>query len=295
MAQFISYLAGMRILTLTSDMALDDHYVASLKGKVYAEAPETRIVDITHQVNPFDVSEAAYHVMSCFRDFPQGTIHVIGVDSEPIVNFGGSDGSFPCIMQFEGQFFICNDNGFFGAFLQENRPEAMWRIDSFMKHPEAFKFPTKNILLRAALDLIAGKSPAELGEPVNGYKSALALTAISETNLIKGHVVHIDSYGNAITNVHQTLFERFGKGAPFILYFKRKDYYIDHISNTYNEVTQGEKVAIFNENGFLEIAINRGANASTGGAEQLFGLHKNDLIRIEFTPQGSRETIESLF
>ncbi len=285
----------MRILTLTSDMGLNDHYVASLKGTVYSALPEARIVDISHNVKPFEITEAAYHVRSCYNDFPKGTIHIIGVDSEPIVNFGGSDGSFPCILEFNGHIFISNDNGFFGAFLQENRPDALWRIESFLKNPLDFKFPTKNILIKAAISIIQGAKPSELGVPSDGYKSALALTAISETNLIKGHVVHVDKYGNAITNVHQTLFERFGKDTPFVLYFKRKDYFIDTISNTYNEVAQGEKVAIFNENGYLEIAINRGANESTGGAEQLFGLHKNDLVRIEFTPKGSRETLESLF
>ena len=285
----------MQILTLTSDMGLDDHYVASVKGAILSSVSDVQIIDITHSVRPFDVSEASFHLMSCYNDFPKGTIHVIGVDSEPIVNFGGSDGSFPSIMEYDGHYFICNDNGFYGAFLQENRPKALWRIESFMKDPNSFKFPTKNILAKAAIDLIKGASPSELGTPANGYKSALALMAVSEMNLIKGHVIHVDSYGNAITNVHHTLFERVGNGVPFILYFKRKTYYIDHISNTYNEVAQGEKVATFNENGFLEIAINRGAKASSGGAEQLFGLHKDDLIRIEFTPKGSRDTLDSLF
>ena len=184
---------------------------------------------------------------------------------------------------------------FFGAFLKENRPTAIWRIEDFISNPNAFKFPTKNILVKAAIQISNGEKPETFATSFNGYKNALALVAVSETNLIKGHVIHLDGYGNAITNIHKTLFDRFGEETPFVLYFKRKDYFIDEISNTYNEVAQGEKVAIFNENGFLEIAINRGANASTGGAELLFGLHKNDIIRIEFTPQGSRSTIESLF
>ena len=285
----------MSIITLTSDMGVNDHYVASLKGKLLSADSAVRIVDITHEIKPFDITEAAFHVKSCYQDFPEETIHVIGVDSEPIINFGGDDGSFPSIMEYGNQYFIANDNGFFGAFLGENRPEKLWRIEDILSNPQLLKFPTKNILIAAAIRLIKGESPELFAKSVMSYKNALSLTAISETNLIKGHVIHIDGYGNAITNVHKKLFERFGKDTPFVLYFKRKDYYIDVISNTYNEVAQGEKVAIFNENDLLEIAINRGANASTGGAEKLFGLNKNDIIRIEFTPQGSRETIESLF
>ena len=256
----------MSIITLTTDMGLNDHYVASLKGTLLSAVENVNVIDITHAVRPFDISEAAFHVKCCYQDFPKGTIHVIGVDSEPIVNFGGSDGSFPTIMEFADQYFISNDNGFFGAFLKEEHPVAIWRIEDFISDPNAFKFPTKNILVKAAIRLLKGEEPKSFAPSFNGYKNALALVAVSETNLIKGHVMHLDIYGNAMTNVHKTLFERFGKDTPFVLYFKRKDYFIDIISNTYNEVAQGEKVAIFNETGFLEIAINRGANASTGGA-----------------------------
>ncbi len=285
----------MKVITLTTDMGLNDHYVASLKGSIMCAVEDARIVDISHSVRPFDVGEAAYHVRSCYKDFPKGTVHVIGVDSEPIINFGGSDGSFPSIMSYDEHFFISNDNGFFGAFLGENRPDAFWRIDDILTLENVFNFATKNVLITAALRILNNETPGSFAAPSNSYKSALTPTAITETNLIKGYVIHIDNYGNAITNISRTLFDQFGENIPFIIYFKKKDYYIDVISQGYNEVPQGEKVAIFNSNNFLEIAINRGANGSTGGAEQLFGLRVNDMIRVEFTPKGSRTTIESLF
>ena len=102
----------MKVITLTTDMGLNDHYVASLKGSLLKSASDVQVVDIVHTVRPFDISEAAFHVRSCFTDFPEGTVHVIGVDSEPIVNFGGSDGSFPSIMKYQNQYFISCDNGF---------------------------------------------------------------------------------------------------------------------------------------------------------------------------------------
>ena len=204
-------------------MGLNDHYVASLKGAILSADENVNIVDITHAVQPFDISEAAYHVSCCYSDFPEGTIHVIGVDSEPIVNFGGSDGSFPTVMEFAGQYFISNANGFFGAFLKEERPVAIWRIEDFISDPDSFKFPTKNILVKAAIRILKGEKLESFATSFNGYKNALSLVAVSETNLIKGHVVHMDNYGNVMTNVHRSLFERFGKDTPFILYFKRKD------------------------------------------------------------------------
>ncbi len=276
-------------------MGLHDHYVASLKGTILCALEDARIVDISHSVRPFDIGEAAYHVRSSFRDFPAGTVHVIGVDSEPVINFGGSDGSFPAVMLYDGHYFISCDNGFFGAFLGENRPELFWRIEDVLSDENLFKFPTKNVLLKAAIRILNGDDPAKFAVASKSYKSALIPMALTETNLIKGYVIHIDNYGNAITNIDRSLFYRFGEDTPFIIYFKKKDYYIDVISGAYNEVSQGEKVALFTENDLLEIAINRGANGSTGGAEQLFGLRVNDMIRVEFTPKGSRTTIDSLF
>ncbi len=285
----------MKIVTLTTDMGLKDHYVASLKAYLLTSVSDVRIIDITHDVSPFNSGEAAYQVASCLRDFPAGSIHVIGVDSEPSINFGNSGGTFPSIMKYQDQIFISNDNGFFGALIMEEEHQGFYRIDDVLSNKELLKFPTKNILCKAAIELLNGKKIEEIASPQEHFARAFTPAAISETDLIKGHVIHIDNYGNLITNIHQELFDRIGKEVPFTIYFKSKNYFIDSIATTYNEVPQGEKVAIFNENGYLEIAINRAAANGTGGADKLFGLGLNDIIRIEFTPKGSRKTIESLF
>lgn len=285
----------MRIITLTTDMGTKDHYVASLKATILSRIPDAQIIDISHAVRPFDISEAAYHVSSCYKDFPEGTIHIIGVDSEPVVNFGGADGSFPSVLVDNGQYFICTDNGFFGAFLAERKPDSFWRVDNILSVDNPFRFPAKNLLIPIAERISKGEELGSFAQPAEQYKRAFAQTAISEPHLIKGHIIHIDSYGNVITNISEELFKRMGENIPFTIYFKNKNYFIDALAESYNEVAQGEKVAIFNDNGLLEIAINRGANRSTGGAQELFGLRINDMVRVEFTPQGSRETLESLF
>ncbi len=276
-------------------MGLKDHYVASLKGSIYRELPDAVIVDVSHEVRPFRVSEAAFHLSNCYRDFPEGTVHVVGVDSVPVINFGPGNGSFPLIMKHAGQYFISNDNGFFGVFLQDKEHEGIWQIDNIMSKLNAFQFPAKRMLVPAACRILRGENLADFATPVETYRKALSLTAVLEPNLIKGNIVHFDSYGNAITNIHKSLFERYEKDAPFVIHFRREDYKIDEICNSYNEVPEGERVAIFNENGLLEIAINRGANNSSGGAEKLFGLKLDEVIRVEFMPRGSKTTIESLF
>lgn len=285
----------MQIITLTTDMGVRDHYVAAIKGAIYRLSPNASIVDVSHTVKPFDIAEAAYYVSSCFEEFPEGTVHVIGVDSEPMVNFSGSEGSFPSILVYKGHYFVSNDNGFFGAFLHDNTPDAFYRIDDVLSRMDLFKFPTKNMLVPAACKLLNGESIDSFASPFGSFKRAFSQNAVIETNLIKGHVQHIDNYGNLITNVHESLFDRYGKDTPFTIFYRNKDYHIDEISATYNSVPNGEKVAIFNNNGLLEIAINRGANMSNGGAEKLFGVRIGDVVRIEFTPRGSRTTLESLF
>ena len=103
-------------------------------------------------------------------------------------------------------------------------------------------------------------------------------------------MIHIDSFGNLITNVTKQDFDRYPSDAPFTIRF-HKSYFIDSISETYNQVQAGDMVALFNENDYLEIAVNRGVTNSTGGADKLLGVKIEDLVRIEFSPKGSLKTL----
>lgn len=283
----------MQIVTLTTDSGLQDFYVAAMKGAVLKNIPSATIIDVSHSVKPFDVAEAAFQLNCCYKDFPDGTIHIIGVDSEP--NFNSNVPSLPTIMYYKKQYFISNDNGFYGAFLDDDVPEAMYRFSAVKSFPEMSTFTAKNCFIELAAKIIA-KTPIEsFAETVFSYKKAFSQKPIIEQFLIQGTVIHIDSFGNIITNVSRADFDRFGEGTPFVIYYLNKNYHIDQISTYYNDVSSGERLAIFNSNNLLEIAINRGANGSTGGAAKLFGVRIGEIIRIEFTPAGSRPDIHSLF
>lgn len=285
----------MKIITLTSDLGLNDHYVASLKGAILSTDNQVNIVDVSHNVKPFDTAHAAFLLRSCAHNFPEGTVHVVAIDTEPVINYNELDGSFPSIMVKNGQYFIANDNGFFGAYLGVEKPDSFWRVEDVLSNPNHMKFPSKNMLIPIAMQLLAGEPIESLASPQEKWRKSLLTEPAIQENLIKGAVVYLDSYGNIITNITRSLFNQVGQNNPFIIMMRKKEYYIDHISNTYNEVIPGERLALFNENDLLEIAINRGANSSTGGAEKLMGIRKGDIIRIEFTPQGSRETLSELF
>jgi S-adenosylmethionine hydrolase len=285
----------MKMITLTSDLGLNDHYVAAMKGRIYSMDSDAKIIDISHNVKPFDTAHAAFLLQSCFESFPKGSVHIVAIDTEPIINYNELDGSFPCILEYKEHFFIANDNGFFGAFLGVEAPTKLWRLDDVLSNPNNLKFPSKNIFVPAAIEILKGTDISSFALEQSIFKRALLMQAVLEDNLIKGQVVYLDSYGNVITNISKELFATVGKSNPFTIMFRKAEYYIDHISESYNEVMPGERLAMFNENNLLEIAINRGANGSTGGAEKLIGMRKGDTVRIEFTPQGSRETLSELF
>ena len=286
----------MQIITLISDTGTQDYYIASIKGALLNANPEIQIIDISHSISAFDVANAAFQLKCCYKDFPSGTIHLIGVDSEPlIVPPAFSDekkfiASYPTIMKFHDQYFISNDNGFFGAFLDESEPQELWRYNINSKNIEEIKFPLKNCFVKIANMINKGEKLDSIADPVESYKTALIPKALIEEFIIRGVVIHIDSFGNLITNITKQDFDRYPSDAPFTIRF-HNDYFIDSISETYNQVQPGEKVAVFNANGYLEIAVNRGATATTGGADKLLGVKTRDLLRIDFSPKGSLKTL----
>lgn len=286
----------MQIITLTTDMGTTDHYVASLKGKLLTGNPAVQIVDISHDISAFDFVKAATILQNCFYEFPVGTIHLIGVDAEPVVNFNSNEGCMPSILKYKGHFFIGNDNGFFSILLNGAEPEEFWRLDDVLSNVALFKFFAKDVFVPIALKIANGEDFNNFASPHDQVNRVILQLPTIEPNVIKGVVVDVDNYGNLITNITKELFFQMGGDqVPFSIYMRRKEYYIDQISSSYNSVTFGEKVAIFNSNNLLEIAINRAATSRNGGANNLFGLGLKDVIRIEFTPQGSRNSLEELF
>jgi len=286
----------MSIITLTTDMGLSDYYVASLKGRLLSLSPKVQIIDISHFVSPFKITQAAHLLKSCINDFPKDSVHIIGVDAEPLINFGQPEESiYPTIIKHMGQYFLGADNGFFSLLLGNKKAEGMWRLEDVLSRPELMNFPTKNILAPAACKIVDNVPFNTFCSPVESIRKAIPLSPVIDGNILKGAVSYIDHYGNIITNITKKDFLRVGKNIPFVIYFRQKEYYIDTISLGYNEVPAGEKLALFNDSGYLEIAINKGTPENGGGANSLFGLRIGDIIRIEFTPRGSRSTIDSLF
>lgn len=258
----------MPIITLTTDLGLKDYYVASLKGNILSQLPDVNIVDITHNVPLYDSPKAAFIIRNCYRDFPKGTIHIIGVESEL------NDNSKHVVIFNQEQYFIGADNGMF-SLIFDNPPEKAVEL-SIPLETDKITFPTRDVFVKAACHIARGETLEVLGKPINELNYKISFQAITQDNIIKGVFNYIDNYGNLHSNIHESLFNNFGKGRRFSIYLRRSQYQINELSKTYNEVPESNIVILFNTSGFLEIAMNRAS------ANKLLGLNIMDSFTIEF-------------
>ena len=207
----------MQIITLTTDTGLQDYYVAAIKGEILKDIPNANIIDISHTIKPFDVASATFQLLCCYKDFPIGTIHIVGVDSEPILN--GENQSFPTILKLNGHIFICNDNGFFGSLLEGENTESLFRYSDVQKNEEMWQFTTKNCFVPLATKIAMNIPIESFTEKVFTYKKVFIQKPIIDQFTIQGIVIHIDSFGNLITNISRADFNRFGDKTPFTIRF----------------------------------------------------------------------------
>lgn len=263
----------MAIITLLSDMGTRDHYTASVKGKILSVMPEAHIVDITHYIRPFDIAQAAFVLRNCWKDFPKGTVHIISVDPEL------NDDTAHLIVQVDGHYFVGADNGFF-SLLIDRIPDEIFELN-ISQDTDDLTFPMRDLFVTAATHLARGGTAEVIGKRKEELKSAASLQPVVEPGLIKGKVIYIDNYGNAITNINRRLFKEVRKKRPFSIQWKR-NFELTKLQQRYGAVTDGHELALFGSTGALEIAVNKGAPGNGGGAAQLFGLKVGDTIRVEF-------------
>ncbi|MCB9447835.1 MAG: SAM-dependent chlorinase/fluorinase [Flavobacteriales bacterium] len=261
----------MRIITLTSDWGNRDYYAASVKGTIYKQYSEVNVVDITHNIDPFDILQAAFVLKNAYSQFPPGTIHMVAVHSHP-----GAD--VPHLaLEYEGHYFIGTDNGIFSLILEQPATKVVELTIS--QDSDLMTFPAKELFVKAACHIARGGTLEMLGRPYTQMVQRTFLQPVTETNLIKGSVLYVDVYGNVITNIKRQDFKQVGKSRNFNMSFRRPGYDIQVIHKAYDEVPDGEKLALFGASGYLEIAINK------GHAANLLGLRVGEIVRIDFAEE----------
>ena len=260
----------MAIITLTTDLGSNDSYLASVKGTIYSQIKEAKVIDISNNIDPFNIQQAAYILRNCYLDFPIGTVHLISIDDELSIN------QEHVAAKANGHYFIGADNGLFSLLFNEIKPEKIVKLNISLS-TNCMTFSSKNIFVPAACHLARGGTMEIIGSALNDFEvKKIELNAVLQKDMIKGAVIYVDHYGNAITNINRKEFERIRKGREFIILFGREDEMITKISEKYNDVSTAEKLALFGENNQLQIAINKGE------ANKLLGLNLHEIIRIEF-------------
>lgn len=274
----------MPIITLTTDFGHKDAYVAILKAQLYQQLESPEIVDISHQIDPFHIGQAAYVVRSVYRSFPENSIHFIGVD------FNQTPEQQLLVAQLNNHFFVCADNGFLSLLEPELNPTQCVKLT-------LAQLSSNEKAIEAMAHLYRGGALSVIGALTTEIKKRTqhVPTINVQKNEIQGRVLHIDSYGNVITNITKKVFDSIRQHRAYMIHARNHTF--NQIYNDYHEVIRydlpkekreedGKKLALFNKQGYLELAIFKGNPTYGGGASSLFGLSYLDPIRITFINEG---------
>lgn len=247
----------MPLVTLTSDIGSPDYLVGAVKAKLLQINPAFQLVDISHNVLPFNYPQAAYVCRAAIKNFPDFSYHII------LVNLFEKKPEQLLLAFHNNQYILCADNGLLTMILEES-PEIVIGL-SLDKNEIKNTVYLAGIMADAANRLANGESIKNIGVADVTYEEKRHLRPMLDSNSIEGQIIFIDSFENVIVNITHSQFEEQRKGRSFRIVFKRNEV-IDRISESYADVSEGEKLALFNSAGYLEIAINK------GNAAGLFGL-----------------------
>ena len=275
----------MAIVTLTTDFGHKDHSVSVIKAALIHQISDLTIIDISHQISPYNPSETAYILKNAFRAFPKGSIHIIGVESE------WTPENIHIAIEFEGHFFIGADNGILSMVLENLKATKIVEIN--IHKSIVTSFPVLDVFVSVAAHIARNGTLEVIGKPIVKIKELTNINPVvnREGNQILGSVIYIDNYGNLVTNIKKTYFEEIRKTRSFIIFartVKFKNIYkgyseaIDFSLPKNKRDEDGKKLALFNSANHLELAVYKSNPQTVGGASSLFGLDYRDPVTIKF-------------
>ncbi len=241
------------IITLTSDFGSRDAFTASLKGVILKINPLAQMIDVSHEIAPQDIWEAAFTLKSAYSYFPKGTVHLAVVDP------GVGSVRRPIIVVTESYYFVGPDNGLFTLIYQEAERIRVHHITAthyFLPNP-SHTFHGRDVFAPVAAWLSKGIPSGNFGEEITDYLKLNVPSSKVSAGAIEGHVVHIDRFGNMITNIsHKSMQELLGEEmnlASLNLSFAGRE--IIGLKRFYSETSPGEAGALINSSGFVEIFV----------------------------------------
>ncbi len=275
----------MPIVTLTTDFGEKDHYVGAVKGAMYSELDDIKIVDISHSISPFHITEAAYIIQNAYRSFPTGTIHIIGIDSEL------NPENRHIAVLLDGHYFVCANNGIISMLTSEINPEKMVEIN--IHDRVETNFPVLDVFVKVACHIARGGTLEVIGKNISEVKQLTGIKPVinTENTQLKGNVIYIDNYGNVVCNITKSVFDKIGKGRSFKINARTATF--TRVYSGYSEAINfdlpaekreedGKKLAMWNSSGYLELAIYKSNPKTVGSASSLFGLEYWDNVTITF-------------
>lgn len=254
----------MALVTFLSDFGDTDYYVPAVKAKILSINPQLQIVDISHGVAAFDLEHAAFLMRATFREFPKGTVHLVGINTTGAATAGYIG------IKLEDHIFIGPNNGIF-SMLADYDPGIIVQFADI--HVKDSTFPTRDILAPIAAKVASGAAIHDFGGPSTQFKKLMPRQAKATREQIIGHVVRVDRYGNLITNISREVFEKLNPG-KFTVQFGRETH--RQLQTGYDQVEAGEPYLFFNSLDVLEIGINHGHGGN------LLGLKRDSVVYINF-------------
>lgn len=259
-----------RLITLTTDFGTRDAYAAVMKGVILTASPDARIIDLTHDIPPQDVFEGALFVAEAAPHFAPGTIHCVVVDP------GVGTARLPIMVSAGDHLFVCPDNGLLTLYTRQHPIHEVRMITNsqFMRGSISATFHGRDIFAPAAAVLSLGVPMQDAGERLTTL-TMLEIPGVhtAADGILAGVVMHVDRFGNAITNIHRS-----HVGKSFIAEVHAGQHRFSTVHETYGDVEPGCALALFGSSDFLEIAVHR------GNAREQLGLPRGTHIEVRFQP-----------
>ena len=245
----------MTFITLLTDFGAADYFVGAVKGAILSVNPSAAIVDITHEVPPQNIESAAFTLLSAYQTFPAGTIHVAVVDP------GVGSARRPIIVRAGEHFFVGPDNGLFTYIYDRESSYEIFHVtaEKYFRQPASTTFHGRDIFAPVAAALSLGVKAEAFGPKIVDMvrlENSL-VPEVPRDGRVNGRIIHIDRFGNCITNITRDVFDT-AKGGSLVIKGKTirnfREFYADSDG-------RDELFAIWGSAGFLEISIN-GASAA---------------------------------
>lgn len=258
------------IVTLTTDFGSNDHLVGAMKGVILKVNPEVQIVDISHKVIPHDILDGALMVGQAYRYFPLKTVHIVVVDP------GVGTERRPLLVSGEHHYFVAPDNGVLSMVYEREERLTVRHVtaEHYFLNPRSNTFHGRDVFAPVAAWLTKNGVPGSFGDEVSDFVRFSLPKPKSANGVLKGVILKVDNFGNAITNLSvEDAPQLLGSNPQFKLSAGSK--VVSKFVQTYSQGEPGEAIALFGSSGFLEISINR-ANAA-----KALGLQRGAEVTLE--------------